>query len=323
MGWIQVGLMVTIFLIPKDGIYADDPLVSSSTLKSMETISSSSKPKEKAAEPVPDPGPEEKIATQKRFELQLQFPQRIMDDCNPEATKNTLKFLSLTNKQLLDPNLNKETAGFEPDCALRKTDLDKLRTYLEKQGFLGDNAEPGSLVFVNAQDKTIKLDCKKNGRWTIKGGIDDNKFNEEGNSGKKFEDTAPTDAFYFRRYTCRGIEDKCSHTFYTITRPQPMVPFPLQAQGGQEIKIKCEINKCMYEKNEDEKCLQEPSPQPKYIFEWTVPEALLKKGQNRNLTCNNGPDDSISNTDGPLYIGFEGDKAGKELKEIKESPVWC
>lgn len=151
------------------------------------------------------------------------------------GTKKTLEYLSGVK------------ANFPHGLGLNN--LTKLRLFMARVGYLKD---PGSLIFINKQTETLRLEgCGDKAIWKLKGEKElDAEFHEE---GKQLKIQSPNPGSYIRKYTCINIDKKCFHTFYVITRLLPDLPHSLELREndkmskGQPYGLNCGLPYCNIE----------------------------------------------------------------------------
>ncbi|CAL8118302.1 unnamed protein product [Orchesella dallaii] len=158
------------------------------------------------------------------------------------------------------------------------TYMHNMRRFLSRIGYLKD---PGSLVFVQKQIVTLKLDgCPDSSIWRKQGGgsSEDTSYQESFVTGGSLKQHTDQPWAYINKYTCFDINKPCTHTFYVITKISPDLPPDLMVREGGKTAAKdftCGIPYCTLKS-----CDQSAgSPfkrraYPPFFIHWDVPAPL-------------------------------------------------
>lgn len=182
------------------------------------------------------------------------------DDC---YKKGTIKAIDILN--------NNETSS--TTVTERRINRDLLKEFLRSANF---TAQPGSFEFVDWQDTSIKLGCNADAtKWTVESR--DTKyqkdFNGEKHSGTELHLEKPSNHLTFRKFTCQA--KNCNHIFYVFTRPGVTVDtFPMLLGEGEEGKLTCYINPCIYKNKCPSKDQIVAHP---YTFQWAFSDKEKEK----------------------------------------------
>ncbi|ODN04106.1 hypothetical protein Ocin01_02566 [Orchesella cincta] len=179
------------------------------------------------------------------------------------GTVETLEFLS----------------GMRPENKMSKAEkwmaLNKTRLYLARIGYLKD---PGSLVFVQKQIITLKLEgCPDGSIWRKQGGgtEEDTKYQGYGGSLKQHTDQPWS---YINKYTCVDYNKPCSHTFYVITNISPDLPADfIVREGGKTAphEFTCAVPYCnIQDCQQSATKVYNRRSYPPYFIYWDVPVSL-------------------------------------------------
>lgn len=114
--------------------------------------------------------------------------------------------------------------------------LNKLRRFLTRVGYL---KQPGSLVFLDKQAATLRLEGCKEAVWRHQGEWAADMDYQERHTSTAFglKEHAPSQYNYIHKYTCfRMGKNKCSHVFYVITKPLPDMPLGYMLREGTDMR---------------------------------------------------------------------------------------